>query len=62
MLGTGRSATKESPMHNATRTDATRILKEWSEGDKDAPARLMPLIYDAPRCITPTSILSSIAI
>ena len=49
-------------MHNATRTDATRILKEWSEGDKDAPARLMPLIYDAPRCITPTSILSSIAI
>src|SRR5437868_10859417 len=33
-------------MHNATRTDATRILKEWSEGDKDAPARLMPLIYE----------------
>jgi RNA polymerase sigma-70 factor, ECF subfamily len=37
---------KESPMHNATRTDATQILKEWSEGDKDAPARLMPLIYE----------------
>jgi RNA polymerase sigma factor (TIGR02999 family) len=33
-------------MHNATRTDATQILKEWSEGDKDAPARLMPLIYE----------------
>ena len=33
-------------MHNATRADATQILKEWSEGDKDAPARLMPLIYE----------------
>src|SRR5207302_1827107 len=33
-------------MDNATRTDATQILKEWSEGDKDAPARLMPLIYE----------------
>ena len=33
-------------MHNATKTDATQILKEWSEGDKDAPARLMPLIYE----------------
>lgn len=33
-------------MHSATKTDATQILKEWSEGDKDAPARLMPLIYE----------------
>jgi len=33
-------------MPNATRKDATQILKEWSEGDKDAPARLMPLIYE----------------
>ena len=33
-------------MHSATRTDATQILKEWSEGDKGAPARLMPLIYE----------------
>ena len=33
-------------MHSATRTDATQILKQWSEGDKDAPARLMPLIYE----------------
>ena len=33
-------------MQNATKTDATQILKEWSEGDKDAPARLMPLIYE----------------
>ena len=33
-------------MANATKTDATQILKEWSEGDKGAPARLMPLIYE----------------
>src|SRR5205807_4700852 len=33
-------------MPNATRKDATQILKEWSEGDKDAPARLMPLVYE----------------
>ena len=33
-------------MHSATKTDATQILKEWSEGDKSAPARLMPLIYE----------------
>ena len=33
-------------MPNAIKTDATQILKEWSEGDKDAPARLMPLIYE----------------
>jgi len=39
-------ATNEIPMHNATNPDATQILKEWSEGDKDAPARLMPLIYE----------------
>jgi len=24
----------------ATKTDATQILKEWNEGDKDAPADL----------------------
>jgi len=33
-------------MHYATRRDAIQVLKEWSEGDKDAPARLMPLIYE----------------
>ena len=33
-------------MHNASNPDATQILKEWSEGDKDATARLMPLIYE----------------
>lgn len=25
--------------------DVTTILREWSDGDRDAPARLMPLIY-----------------
>ena len=34
------------PVNTATKTDATQILKEWSEGDKDAPARLMPLVYE----------------
>lgn len=24
----------------------TRILQEWSQGDEDAPARLMPLVYE----------------
>jgi ribosomal protein S20 len=33
-------------MPNAIKTDATQILKEWSEGDKGAPARLIPLIYE----------------
>ena len=33
-------------MNTATKTDATQILKEWNEGDKDAPARLMPLVYE----------------
>ncbi len=26
-------------------TDATQILAEWNGGDEDAPARLMPLVY-----------------
>jgi RNA polymerase sigma factor (TIGR02999 family) len=29
----------------ATNTEITRILEEWNEGDKDAPSRLMPLVY-----------------
>lgn len=33
-------------MNRAIKTDATQILKEWNEGDKDAPARLMPLVYE----------------
>ena len=46
VIGTGSPATNEIPMHNASNPDATQILKEWSEGDKDATARLMPLIYE----------------
>lgn len=26
--------------------DVTQILAQWREGDKDAPARLMPLVYE----------------
>lgn len=26
--------------------DITQLLKDWSDGDKGVPARLMPLIYD----------------
>ena len=33
-------------MSDTTNSAATRILEEWSEGDEDAPARLMPLVYD----------------
>jgi RNA polymerase sigma factor (TIGR02999 family) len=29
----------------AASNDATEILKQWSAGDTDAPARLMPLVY-----------------
>jgi len=28
------------------RGEATEILQEWSEGSADAPARLIPLVYD----------------
>jgi RNA polymerase sigma factor (TIGR02999 family) len=35
----GRSAASE------TQAEATQILQEWSAGDEDAPARLMPLVY-----------------
>ncbi len=33
-------------MNNSINPDATQMLKDWDEGDQDAPARLMPLIYD----------------
>jgi RNA polymerase sigma factor (TIGR02999 family) len=29
-----------------TNRDATQILEEWSAGDQEAPARLMPLVYE----------------
>jgi RNA polymerase sigma-70 factor, ECF subfamily len=33
-------------VNTATKTDATQILKDWNHGYKDAPARLMPLVYE----------------
>jgi RNA polymerase sigma factor (TIGR02999 family) len=30
----------------ANPAEVTRILLDWSEGDRDAPARLMPLVYE----------------
>ena len=32
-------------MNDASPADVTQILREWSAGDNDAPARLMPLVY-----------------
>jgi RNA polymerase sigma-70 factor, ECF subfamily len=29
-----------------TEQDVTRMLQDWSEGDRDVPARLLPLVYD----------------
>jgi RNA polymerase sigma factor (TIGR02999 family) len=29
-----------------TKTEATQILERWSEGDKDAAERLMPIVYE----------------
>lgn len=33
-------------MSEATQDEVTNILREWSQGDGDAPERLMPLVYD----------------
>ncbi len=33
-------------MSDELQHEVTRILHEWSDGDADAPARLMPLVYD----------------
>lgn len=33
-------------MSIAPSADVTQILHDWSNGDGDAPARLMPLVYD----------------
>ena len=30
----------------ATRQQVTQVLVDWSKGDRDAPQRLMPLVYD----------------
>jgi RNA polymerase sigma factor (TIGR02999 family) len=34
------------PVNDVPTEAVTRILQEWSQGDEDAPARLMPLVYE----------------
>ena len=38
---------------NAQSHDVTQLLKRWQLGDDDAPARLMPLVYEELRRLTP---------
>lgn len=33
-------------MSNSPPPDVTALLLNWSDGDRDAPAKLMPLVYD----------------
>ena len=33
-------------MVTAKQSNVTQILRDWNEGDADAPARLMPLVYE----------------
>ena len=33
-------------MSIAPTKEVTRVLEEWNLGDKDAPARLMPFVYE----------------
>ncbi|HEX8180935.1 MAG TPA: sigma-70 family RNA polymerase sigma factor [Pyrinomonadaceae bacterium] len=33
-------------MNTPSPQDVTQILKDWSDGDDDAPVKLMPLVYD----------------
>ena len=33
-------------MNNSSPHDVTAILLSWSDGDREAPAKLMPLVYD----------------
>ncbi len=33
-------------MSNRTPLDVTALLLDWRDGDRDAPAKLMPLVYD----------------
>jgi RNA polymerase sigma factor (TIGR02999 family) len=37
---------KRALMDLTSQKDATEILKEWSKGDRNAQARLMPLVYE----------------
>jgi RNA polymerase sigma factor (TIGR02999 family) len=34
------------PLHSEPPRDVTQILRDWSQGDDDASARLMPLVYE----------------
>ena len=36
----------ETPVHHDSPHDVTQILRDWSEGNEDASARLMPLVYE----------------
>ena len=40
------SAKHRTNMGDKLQHDVTQILHKWSDGDADAPARLMPLVYD----------------
>ena len=33
-------------MVTAKQSNVTQILRDWNEGDADAPAQLMPLVYE----------------
>jgi RNA polymerase sigma factor (TIGR02999 family) len=33
-------------MRSSPADDVTQILKDWSDGDSDAPGKLMPLVYE----------------
>jgi RNA polymerase sigma factor (TIGR02999 family) len=39
-------ASKTPSVVTPQKSDVTQILREWSEGDPEAPARLMPLVYE----------------
>jgi RNA polymerase sigma factor (TIGR02999 family) len=41
----GKTATSRT-VSTTSPQDVTRILKDWEAGDADAPARLMPLVYE----------------
>jgi RNA polymerase sigma factor (TIGR02999 family) len=38
-------ADERCPVSELSQSDVTRMLQEWSDGDRDVPARLMPVVY-----------------
>src|ERR1700704_932730 len=42
----GKTKIGPATMNAAPSGEATRILQSWSEGDQNAPDRLMPLVYE----------------